>query len=284
MNIFNLNHFQIPKIYIWDLWYKKWIKLQLFFIHLNKFLVITDPSFVKPHFFDSPCLKSASLKEIKQVKQQLNISKSDYLNAKKELSELNKADVLENMLPDVSRNNTMNYLMTQYRSFFDEESGNTREQGIDQLKTYLREDLAIKRKFYMDALRAHDKAINGESSSSKDLNKGESSNMNSTFILAILPKNIYINIILRYLISLLNTIFIVIGFIVFLTSIGFMDISFYITDYIIDSILEYISNLVYIKYEIIITIPLFLWNCISFIRKLFKYISFAKKMKDTLKK
>jgi len=66
----------------------------------------------------------------------------EYNASNAELHNFIKAKELDNKLADKSKNGEMNAIMDHYRSFFDEESGNTREQGIEQLEQYLKDTKA----------------------------------------------------------------------------------------------------------------------------------------------
>jgi hypothetical protein len=56
------------------------------------------------------------------------------------IKSLDKVSKLDNKLSDKSKNREMNEFIEMYPSFFDEESGNTREEGIIQLKSYLEQE------------------------------------------------------------------------------------------------------------------------------------------------
>lgn len=53
---------------------------------------------------------------------------------------LDKVSKLDDKLSDKSKNREMEEFIEKYPSFFDEESGNTRKEGISQLKGYLEEE------------------------------------------------------------------------------------------------------------------------------------------------
>lgn len=127
-----------------------------------------------------------------------------------------KAKTLEGILKNPTDNIDMQGYIAHYYSFFDEESGNTREEGMKQLEFHLKDDALAKRILYFKALDVYNKAINGEkTANSKDseskVEKGESSNVNST-LLPIIPKFWPKSLILSYLGLLLNYIFIVANF------------------------------------------------------------------------
>jgi hypothetical protein len=56
------------------------------------------------------------------------------------IKELDKVSKLDDKLSDKSKNREMEKFIEKYPSFFDEESGNNREEGISQLKGYLEEE------------------------------------------------------------------------------------------------------------------------------------------------
>jgi len=93
---------------------------------------------LKCGYWDSYSIKEMVLKKL-QWTQQFEKNLEDYNASKAELDNFLKAKELDKMLPDKSKNGEMNALMKHYGSFFDEESGNTREQGIEQLEEYLKD-------------------------------------------------------------------------------------------------------------------------------------------------
>jgi len=56
------------------------------------------------------------------------------------LKKLENASKLDDKLSDKSKNREMDKFKTEYPAFFDEDSGNNREEGINQLKDYLKEE------------------------------------------------------------------------------------------------------------------------------------------------
>lgn len=62
-------------------------------------------------------------------------------NIKYELKIFKKARYLEDALKDKSQNTEMKKVINYYETYFDEESGNTREQGIEELQQYLNTEL-----------------------------------------------------------------------------------------------------------------------------------------------
>lgn len=61
-----------------------------------------------------------------------------------ELNNFIKAIGLDNILKDKEKNSDLLKIMKDYGSFFDEDSQNTKEEGIKQLKEYLVEELGTK--------------------------------------------------------------------------------------------------------------------------------------------
>lgn len=99
-----------------------------------------------PHRFSSVALKSGvwdnkSMKELISLRTKLIDEHSkdleQYTSASTELKSLMKAKELDEMLTDKSLNSDMNRIMKFFDSFFDEDSGNTREEGIKEVQKFL---------------------------------------------------------------------------------------------------------------------------------------------------
>jgi chaperonin cofactor prefoldin len=95
-------------------------------------------------------------KHIEQYKETVE----EFKKSKEELNIINKARNLEDILSDKTKNAEMNKIMKFYGSYFDEESGNTRKEGIDQLKEYLEVEL-----------KTHENNIRKLQQNIKELNK-----------------------------------------------------------------------------------------------------------------
>jgi len=65
---------------------------------------------------------------------------ADYRATVEELKTIRKAKALDENLPDKSQNWEMKQIMKHYETYFDEESGNTRQEGIEQLEKYIKEE------------------------------------------------------------------------------------------------------------------------------------------------
>lgn len=89
-------------------------------------------------------------------KQEYFDNVSQLNNAKFELKSIVKAQELDAVLPDKSQNAEMKKIKNFYETYFDEESGNTVEEGIVQLKEYLEEE----KKTYFNKCRSLQKDIN----------------------------------------------------------------------------------------------------------------------------
>ena len=102
-----------------------------------------------PHKFYSVGLQSSGL-ETKSIQELLSEMKSnlkpykktvaEYKATTEELKTLRRAKALDESLPDKSQNWEMKQIMKHYETYFDEDSGNTREQGIEQLEKYIKEE------------------------------------------------------------------------------------------------------------------------------------------------
>lgn len=111
-----------------------------------------------PHKFCSMDLKSSgtnskSIQELilerKSIVRELKRSTAEHNSIIDELRNLRKAEDLDKMLSDKTKNREMNKIMEFHESFFDEDSGNTREDGIEQLRAYWIEE---KKGYYKDHL------------------------------------------------------------------------------------------------------------------------------------
>jgi hypothetical protein len=85
-----------------------------------------------------------STKELMAERKKLLDDHSDRLEeftkAKDELKQFELAKKLEDKLTDKTKNNEMNAIIKFYASYFDEDSGNSREEGIKQLESFLKEE------------------------------------------------------------------------------------------------------------------------------------------------
>ena len=103
----------------------------------------------RPHVFSNMALQSGifdnkSTKELMAERKKLLDDHSDRLEeftkAKDELKQFELAKKLEDKLTDKTKNNEMNAIIKFYASYFDEDSGNSREEGIKQLESFLKEE------------------------------------------------------------------------------------------------------------------------------------------------
>ena len=113
----------------------------------SSWAVLSINDIPSPHVFCNLSLQSGvwdkkSSKELVLEKNKLldEHSKSidQFRSAKDELLQFLEAKKLDSKLPDKSKNSQMNEVMKFYESYFDEDSGNTREEGIKQLEEFLR--------------------------------------------------------------------------------------------------------------------------------------------------
>jgi len=97
--------------------------------------------------------ENKSLKELYVEMNRLSRSYKPLLSnttsVESELKLLSKAKVLEDKLLDKEKNGEMNKLIEYYSTYFDEESGNTRQEGIGQLQEYLEQELEGHKATYM---------------------------------------------------------------------------------------------------------------------------------------
>ena len=132
--------------------------LLILYYNINYVLLIAttpDTSEPKPYSFCNIGLKSGgwdkkSIGELLSERQKLLREHRDnvkqYSEANEELMNLIKAKDLDAKLPDKSKNWDMNHIIKFFDSFFDEDSGNTREEGIKELEDFLRGE----RKLYLE--------------------------------------------------------------------------------------------------------------------------------------
>jgi hypothetical protein len=104
-----------------------------------------------PYSFYSVPLQSAvwdnlSLKELfllfKRKGIEYNENVSLYNRTRKDYINFDKAKKLDTKISDKSKNGDMNEIIKYYNTYFDEDSGNSREEGIKQLEDYLKEELS----------------------------------------------------------------------------------------------------------------------------------------------
>ena len=132
--------------------------LLILYYNINYVLLIAitpDTYEPKPYSFCNIGLKSGgwdkkSIGELLSERQKLlrehRENVKQYSEANEELTNLIKAKDLDAKLPDKSQNWDMNHIIKFFDSFFDEDSGNTREEGIKQLEDFLQGE----RKLYLD--------------------------------------------------------------------------------------------------------------------------------------
>lgn len=233
-----------------------------------------------PHRFDSVALQcggwdSKSIqelllemrKDIPEYKKSIEQNNSTYT----ELKTLLRAKDLDSKLPDKSKNWEMKKIMEFYDSYFDEDSGNTREQGIEQLEGYLREELKTHRNNYINlknkldeikkvvdakkAVEENKKAVEEDKKEVEENKKAVEKNENTLLpILPIIP----INCLTIFRIFL--TIF-----------------SFFITFKLIDFNLNYlIFHIPEVAVPIITSIVLFVWEYYRFYSKVRKFYKVGK--------
>lgn len=109
-----------------------------------------------PYKFYSPALQSGGFNnnksipelilEIKNKKREYKLNEDQFYSARADYKNLIKAKVLDSKLSDKSKNTEMKDIMRFYDSYFDEESGNTREEGIKELEVYLVEEIQTAKK------------------------------------------------------------------------------------------------------------------------------------------
>ena len=194
----------------------------------------------KVHSFTYLPLHSASFNNknaLDKLTQNKSECKDDMKEAHAALKSLIDAIKLDKILKDKSKNNSMEKIMSFYEEFFDEDSGNTKEEGLKQLHQELLDDFHHKKKLYEEAKL-----------------KLEKSDFNSQSIIPVIFSfnfiSPFLNNILPFIALLISTISLILTF----GSI-FPNIDIYMPDLIFD-IRNYIQSI--IRYEIIISLPTFI--------------------------
>ena len=117
-------------------------------IPCKKYFSLSRPS---PHGFTSVGLhsgfssKSISdlLSEKKSTAALYKENKEEYVSLYRDLKDARKAKLLENKVTDKTQNRGIEQMTETYPHFFDEDSGNTRMEGITQLEQYLKDELSV---------------------------------------------------------------------------------------------------------------------------------------------
>jgi hypothetical protein len=164
--------------------------------------------------------------------------------------DLKQAENLDMKLSDKSKNRAMNEIIESHISFFNEESGNTREEGIKQLQKHLEE----KKFFFRNECTKIKNTIN-EIEKEQEMRRAVAENVNT-----FLP-----------IITLYNPII----FRIFLTVFSFC-LYFELIDFNITYFILYIPNVAIPT--IIISIVLSLWEYYRFYSKIRKYYNFGKRI------
>ena len=151
-SVFNLNIINIfvtlPGILV--IITKTYILSILFLIVLLYFKGYLSLSTPSPHRFSSIPLKSVGwdkktiqelLLERERDINERNSKLDEFKKSQEELNYITRASNLEDILSDKTKNDDMNKIIAFYETYFDEESGNTRKEGINQLKEYLNGEL-----------------------------------------------------------------------------------------------------------------------------------------------
>jgi hypothetical protein len=124
---------------------------------------------------------------------------------------LDKAKSLDDKLSDKSKNGEMNIIISYYETYFDEDSGNTRQEGIKQVHEYLKEEAKSYLIYYKNIKMKIDniqkeidkrKAVEGNQKVGEETQKALDNNQNSFLILPIFTINSFT--ILRILLSIFS--------------------------------------------------------------------------------
>jgi hypothetical protein len=195
----------------------------------------SGPNGDKTHFLAE---KAKIGREMLEVKKDIDSTESD-------LKELERNMFMSRTVPD-EFNKRLTQFKKKFETFFDDESGNTTKQGLEQIKDELNEDLRSQKREYKGLEIKYEKVV-------KKLGELES---NSLLFFVIRPFHSLANISclmsnIKTLFSLLLTVFSLgLTFLYVFTNLH-ID-----TPYFIHSMEDFILS--FIKYEIFISLPLFI--------------------------
>jgi hypothetical protein len=207
-------------------------------------------------YFTSIPLKSSSLgsngdkahflAERANIRKDMLEVKADIESTKGDIKEVEKNLHLSGIIQD-TQNNALIELKKRFETFFDEDSGNTTKQGLEQIKEELNEDLRSQKREYKGLTIKHEKIVQ---------KLAEFENSNSLLFFVIRPFHSLVNI--PSLMSYFRTCF---SLLVTIFSLGFTVLYLFTnlhidTPYFIHSIEDFIVS--FIKYEIFISLPLFI--------------------------
>lgn len=160
------------------------------------------------------------------------------MDAKSAHKTLVDAIKLDRLIAGKSKNATMERIMSHYPEFFDEESGNTKEQGLKDLHTELTEELDGKLHRYKEAKKKVD-----------EFNK-------QSYLLVIFPFH-FISVI-RFILPIITLVISILSLILTLGPFFldiFQDLYIYLPDFLLD-LRDYILSIT--KYEIIFCLTSFI--------------------------
>jgi len=218
----------------------------------------------KVHYFTYVCLKSSppiSEDELETFIKHKKECKYELLDADEALKTLRKALELDKIIPDKSKNRSMQEIMSHYKEFFDEDSGNNKQEGLKQLYKELSDDLKNKHSKYKKA--------------KENLEQYKS---NSQSIIFFLCRFNFIS--LKHILPYITFILSALSLLLTITSVFpdiYINVFLYIPDFVFD-IRDYIQSI--IKYEIILDLPTFIWSCYKLWQKTKWYIKIGNKIKD----
>jgi len=234
----------------------------------------------KPHTFSSISLQSSGMQADSvekwlsakaKLEEKLASVKTDLLSTQRELKEAKSVSTLCNLVDD-SKNTSIGPMKEKFAEFFDEESGNDTKEGMKEVVNTLTEELnSIKYKHnnikkniahYVNKIEKNEKLA-------KEV--AESSNVNSVLLFLVRPLHFF-----SYLRPLLSNILPYFSLLVTITSF-LISIRFVFPDLDVPYILHDISNHIqsFIRYEIAISLPLFIWSFYSYTKNLKRYLNMS---------
>lgn len=217
------------------------------------------------------------------------MASAEYKENKEQLRILEKFSKIDSVITDKSTNTELAKIMEHYNSYFDEESGNTKEEGINQLKEYLKQEKDASANTYKKAteeaselkkilldkgciFRNPSKSLTPESNTSKlSESSTRPSKLSQSTLSSELDKKSFFPIIPFF------------GYTVFFIRIFLAIFSVCITFKFIDLNLNFLLSLIpegiipeVAIPTIIITITLLIWELYRLYKKIIKYGRFVK--------
>lgn len=234
----------------------------------------------KPHQFTSIELKSSGLssstigrlvEKKSDIEKEISDMRSDRSVIWAQLKDAKATLRLSSHIDD-SKNNALKDIKKEYPTFFDEESNNTNQEGLNQVVKYLTDEYSGLQSG-IAKLKKDIERIESKIAESEQLNEqlGESSNVNSMFLVLTRSFQVF-----RCLAPFIKCALPYFSFLATIYSLLFITFIFPSLDipWFIQNIINYTRNL--IKYEIATSIPILLWYIYTYGKKMNKIKHFIQ--------